>query len=118
MSVLLPRLNAVDAELKAMKGKREDIVPPEIELPGEPAGPLPGDGRDLAATLSQEDVAGRAADELHDLVDRIVVHWDEEARGHWLAIEGNLLEMLRKTAPAEAGAVRDEMDFRGSWLRG
>lgn len=34
VGVLLPRLNAVDAELKEMKGKRDQIVPPEIELPG------------------------------------------------------------------------------------
>ena len=111
VSVLLPRLNAVDTELKAMRGKRGDIVPPEIELPENLPEVYREMVRDLAATLSQEDVAGRAADELHELVERIVVHWDGDARGHWLAIEGNLLEMLRKTAPVETSAVREEMIF-------
>ncbi|WP_299818316.1 hypothetical protein [uncultured Jannaschia sp.] len=36
----------------------------------------------LAAKLSKESVAGRAADELHDLVDRIVVQWDDNAHRH------------------------------------
>ena len=53
----------------------------------------------------------RAADELHELVDRVVVHWDEEAQGHWLSIEGNLLEMLRKSAPRELSAVRGDAIF-------
>ncbi|WP_211246256.1 hypothetical protein [Cereibacter changlensis] len=66
---------------------------------------------DLAASLSDEAVAGRAADELHDLVERIEVKWDAEADGHWLSIKGNLMEMLRKTAPEETGAVREEMVF-------
>lgn len=104
-TVLVGRLNAVDAELNEMRGKRGEIVPPEIELPEG----LPELYRemvgDLAATLSHEAVAGRAADELHELVERIVVNWDAQARGHRLTVEGNLLEMLRKSAPVEAGAV-------------
>ncbi|MBJ3764377.1 recombinase family protein [Maribius pontilimi] len=104
-SAIIERLNAVDTELKEMKGKRADIVPSTVELPEN----LPDLYRemvgDLAASLSDEVVAGRAADELHELVDRIVVDWDAEANGHRLAIEGNLLEMLRKSAPRELGAV-------------
>ena len=101
-SVLVARLNAVDAELKEMRGKRDEIVPPESRAARRPAGALPGDGRATwRRALSEEAVAGRAADELHELVDRIVVHWDEDARGHWLEIKGNLLEMLRKSAPGE-----------------
>jgi len=37
--------------------------------------------------------------------------WDDEAQGHWLTVRGNLMEMLRKTAPGETGAVREEMVF-------
>ncbi|WP_261397363.1 hypothetical protein [Leisingera aquaemixtae] len=66
---------------------------------------------DLAASLSDEAVAGRAADELHEFVERVVVHWDEDAQGHWLSIEGNLLEMLRKSAPRELDAVRGDAIF-------
>ncbi|CUH38604.1 Recombinase [Jannaschia seosinensis] len=110
-SILMPRLNTVDAELKEMRGKRDEIVPPEVELPDDLPKLYREMVRDLASALSQEDVAGRAADELHDLVDRIVVEWDAEARGHWLTIEGNLLGMLRKSAPRELDAVRCDRIF-------
>lgn len=104
-SVLVKRLNEVDAELKEMRAKRSEIVPVEIELPAD----LPELYRelvaDIAAALSQDGIAGRAADELHELVERIIVDWDAEANGHHLTIKGNLLEMLRKSAPSELDAV-------------
>ena len=88
-----------------MKRKRDAIVPPEIELPDN----LPELYRELVSnlttTLSEEAIAVQAADELHELVNRIVVHWDAEADGHLLSIEGDLLEMLRKSAPRELDAV-------------
>ena len=36
---------------------------------------------------------------------------DDEAQGHWLSIEGNLLEMLRKSAPRDLDAVRGDAIF-------
>ncbi|WP_126138226.1 hypothetical protein [Tritonibacter mobilis] len=36
---------------------------------------------------------------------------DDEAQGHWLSIEGNLLEMLRKSAPRDLDAVRGDTIF-------
>ena len=109
-ALLVERLNTVDRELQQMQGKRADLVVPDIELPEN----LPELYRamvatNLAAALSDEAIAGRAADELHELVDRVVVHWDEDARGHWLSIEGSLLEMLRKSAPRELDAVRGDI---------
>ena len=108
-SAIIARLNAVDAELKGMEGKRAAIVPQEVELPDA----LPDLYRamigDLAASLSDEAVAGRAADELHELVERIVVHWDAEVQAHRLEVSGNLLELLRKSAPNELGAVSCEL---------
>ena len=54
--------------------------------------------------LRNEDVAGTAADALHDLLDRVEVSWDADNEVHELTIEGKLLEMLAKTRPAcEAG---------------
>ena len=105
----IDRLNAVDAELKDLKGKRDAIVPQAVELPEN----LPELYRtmvsDLAASLSDEAIAGRAADTLHDLIDGVVVHWDTEANGHRLVVSGNLLEMLRKSAPRELEAVSGDI---------
>lgn len=88
---LVDELKQIDEALIRMKASRDEIVPPEIELPEG----LPDLYRemvgDLASALSQEAVASRAADELHELVDRIVVEWDAEANGHRLKIEGELL---------------------------
>ena len=88
-----------------MKEKREKIVPPTAELPED----LPELYRamigNLAATLSNELIAGRAADELHEIIDQVVVHWDGTANGHRLEVSGILLEMLRKSAPRELEAV-------------
>lgn len=35
-----------------------------------------------------------AADELHTLIDTVVVTWDAEERIHWLEVQGKLLEWL------------------------
>ncbi|WP_417260610.1 hypothetical protein [Celeribacter sp.] len=55
---------------------------------------------DLVGTLSDEAVAGSAADELHELIDTVVVSWDGDAEHHTLELRGKLLEMLNKTKPA------------------
>ncbi|MEZ0468068.1 hypothetical protein [Phaeobacter sp. SYSU ZJ3003] len=53
-----------------------------------------------------EEVSGSAADELHGLIDRVVVTWDGEQEHHELDMSGKLLEMLAKAEPAgEAGFV-------------
>ena len=104
-AVLIERLNVVDAELKEMRARRAEFVAPEVDLPPN----LPDLYRemvsDLATTLSEDVVASRAADELHELVERIIVEWDDKARAHRLTIEGNLQERLRKSAPKELDAV-------------
>ena len=102
---LVDELKAIEAELVGLEGARDKIVPAEVELPDD----LPELYRemvaDLASSLSDETISARAADELHELVDRIVVDWDADANGHRLTIEGNLLEMLRKSTPRELEAV-------------
>ncbi|QQA42586.1 recombinase family protein [Pelagovum pacificum] len=108
---LVAELQKIDADLARLTATRGDIVPPDIELPeGLPELYQEMVGN-LAASLSEESVVGRAADELHELIDRIDVDWDAEAKAHRLTIEGNLLEMLRKSAPDELGAVRDGAIF-------
>jgi hypothetical protein len=39
---------------------------------------------DLASTLSDEVVAGAAPDELHTLIDTVVVRWDDQKEHHEL----------------------------------
>lgn len=109
--VIIDELNAVDEELKAKRAARENLVPPAIELPED----LPDRYRAmmdaLVASLSTEGVISRANDALHELIERVVVHWDAEAGAHRLEIHGDLLQIMRKSAPAELGAVRDGWIF-------
>lgn len=44
----------------------------------------------LAETLSGGDVIGRASNQLHELIEQIVVTWDEDARAHHLDLTGIL----------------------------
>ena len=65
--------------------------------------------RSLVATLTNEGVAGRASDELHELLDRVVVSYDQDAKNHLLDMQGNLIAMLKKAKPAgEAGIDANE----------
>jgi hypothetical protein len=87
------RSNEVDAELKQMVAAREAVAPAPVDLPED----LPALYRnfvdDLVSTLSEEEVAGRASDELHRLVDRVVVRHEAKV-GHTVEILGELASML------------------------
>src|SRR6056297_1189178 len=101
---LIAHFNKLDGELKALEARRAALVPVPVELPDD----LPALYRsyvdNLTATLTDEAVAGPAADELHDLIDGVTVSWDGETRVHELDVRGKLMGMLAKTRPAcEAG---------------
>lgn len=49
--------------------------------------------------------SGRASEELHSLIDTVVVDWDAEARVHRLELRGKLLELLETTKPAGAAGL-------------
>ena len=91
---LIERLNAVDAELKALRAEREALVPTPVDLPEDLPSLYRAYVADLASTLSDEVVAGSAADELHTLIDTVVVSWNEQKEHHELDIQGKLLELL------------------------
>ena len=68
---------------------------------------------DLVGTLSDEGVSGRASEELHQIIDTVVVTWDAEAKHHALELRGKLLEMLNITKPAgEAGLDISESSLK------
>jgi hypothetical protein len=116
-TLLVGRLNAVDAELKEMRGKRDDIVPPEIELPeGLPElyRQMVRDRRDAAAGGGRGPAGRRVARDGRP---------DRGALGRrrpW-PLDGD-----RRQSAGDAtqnGPGRDRRreslcDFRGSWLRG
>ncbi|MEP3440993.1 MAG: hypothetical protein ABJN72_05900 [Sulfitobacter sp.] len=65
------------------------------------------------ATLQDEEVSGRAGDELHSLVDTVSVDWDAEAKVHHLELRGKLLQILNAARPAEeAGLAESESSLK------
>jgi hypothetical protein len=72
----------------------------------------------LVATLSDEKVVGRAAEELRDLVSAVVIHWVADAAAHRVEIEGKLLERLQTENPAVRAGRLLVCVVRLSWLRG
>ena len=44
--------------------------------------------------MTLSDIIGRASDQLHDLIERIVVSWDEGAGVHHLDLTGDLVLLL------------------------
>ena len=112
-SSILERLTAVDTALAEAKAKRSALTPEPITLPTD----LPALYRahicNLVETLMDGEVAGRAGDELHELVDAVVVSWDADLGAHQLEIRGKLLEMLQKAKPALwAGLVSNESSLK------
>ena len=97
---LIAQLNKIDAELAEARSKRDALVPTPVDLPEDLPALYRAYVEDLVGTLSDEAVAGSAADELHDLIDTVVVSWDDDAKHHTLDLRGKLLEMLNKTKPA------------------
>ncbi len=84
-------------------------MPSAVELPADLPALYRSHVADLVGTLTDEAVAGPAADELHTLVDTVVVSWDEDVNLHALEIRGKLLELLSfgesKKAASLAGAA-------------
>ena len=101
---LIVRLNTVDAELAALRAAREALVPAPVDLPTDLPAVYRQYVKNLAETLTAEEVAGPASDELHTLIDGVIVSWDADAEVHELEVRGKLLEMLKQIRPAgEAG---------------
>ena len=104
---VIKRLNAVDAELSALQAERDTLIPAPIELPADLPALYRDHVEDLVGTLTDEAVAGPAADELHTLVETVVVSWDDDARIHWLEVRGKLLGLLSFGDAKNAAAYSD-----------
>ena len=54
----------------------------------------------ILSGLSDEGVSGRASEELHQIIDTVVVTWDAGTKHHALEVGGKLLDMLNIRKPA------------------
>ena len=110
---IFERLQAVDVDLEKAEAKRASLTPEPITLPTDLPALYRAHISNLVETLMDGEVAGRAGDELHELVDAVVVSWDADLGAHQLEIRGKLLEMLQKAKPAlGAGLVSNESSLK------
>ncbi len=83
-SVIVERLNSYDQELKTLHETRDRLIPKPIRLPDDMPSLYRGYIDNLVSTLTDESVVSRASDELHELLDRVVVSYDQDAKNHLL----------------------------------
>lgn len=103
----------VHGSLAAPQDKRASLTPEPITLPTDLPVLYRAHISNLVETLMDGEVAGRAGDELHELVDAVVESWDADLGAHQLEIRGKLLEMLQKAKPAlGAGLVSCESSLK------
>lgn len=91
---ILERLSETEARLAALKAEEEADAGNTIQIPQDIGALYRAHVDALAETLSGGDVIGRASDQLHELIEQIVVTWDEDARAHHLDLTGNLVLLL------------------------
>ncbi|MFW8596413.1 hypothetical protein [Cribrihabitans neustonicus] len=100
---VINEFNAVDAKLEPRSDEREALVPTPIELPTD----LPALYRDfvtnITSTLSDEGVAGRASDELHALLDQVIIRWNAVTRSHEFEMRGGSSGTYRQGAGQNPG---------------
>jgi DNA modification methylase/DNA invertase Pin-like site-specific DNA recombinase len=104
LATLLPALEDVERKIAAVKAKIEASRPRPIQMPDD----LPAlyrrhiDG--IVATLNKEKIVERAANELHRLIDRVVVRHESELGTHTVEIFGNLVALLGAADSKNAAA--------------
>ena len=72
-NLVIERLNSYEKERDELLATRDQLVPKPINLPDDILSLYRRYIDNLVATLTEEGVAGRASDELHELMDRVVV---------------------------------------------
>jgi len=101
---LLKELEQVGKDLERARAEREAAMPTEVPLPDN----LPDQYRayvdSLVETLNDDGIVSRASDLLHDMIDRVVVRYDEAEKTFDIAIDGNIVPMLEAGNPAGGGA--------------
>ena len=78
LGTLLPALEEVERKIAEVKEKVEANRPRPIAMPTDLPALYRRHIEDLVATLNKDEIAGRAADELHRMIDRLVVRYEPE----------------------------------------
>ncbi len=91
---ILEGLSEVEARLAALQAEAAADAGNVVQIPAAIFALYRSYVDALTETLAGGDVIGRASDELHKLIEQIVVTWDEDARAHHLDLTGDLVLLL------------------------
>ncbi len=83
-----------EARLAALKAEAEADADNVVQIPKDIGALYRAHVDALAETLSGGDVIGRASDQMHELIERVIVTWDEGAGVHHLDLTGDLVALL------------------------
>jgi site-specific DNA recombinase len=99
------------AELENLEARKEKLSR-DLQAAGQAAPIVPDDLAEvyaaqveqLVTSLNAPETRSQAADAIRNLIDLIIVHWDEAAGEHAVEIEGKLAELLRAGTNKNAAA--------------
>ncbi len=91
---ILEGLTETETRLAALIAESEQDSSNIINIPADLGALYRAHVDDLARTLSAGEVVGRASDELHRLIDRVVVSWDEATQAHHVDLSGDLVALM------------------------
>ncbi|OCX60071.1 hypothetical protein BFP70_17830 [Thioclava sp. SK-1] len=96
---IIARIKEIEQRQQELTKARNALTANHISLPRK----LPSLYRSyvdqLAKTLSNEEVVGRAANELRDLIEKLTVQYDDDRDEHTIEVSGNLTAMLGGATP-------------------
>jgi site-specific DNA recombinase len=100
---IIARIKEIEQRQQELAKARNALTANHISLPRK----LPSLYRSyvdqLAKTLSNEEVVGRAANELRDLIEKLTVQYDDARDEHTIEVSGNLTAMMVGANPSDAG---------------
>lgn len=97
-------LTKVEQDIRILTARIEANRPHPIEIPENMPALYRTHIEDVVRTLSEEEVAGRAADALREMIDRLVVRYEPALATHTVEIFGNLAAMLAAADTKNAAA--------------
>ncbi|TKZ15469.1 recombinase family protein [Shimia litoralis] len=103
--LIIEHLDKVDAELTKLKAQRAEATPQKIDLPDDLPMIYRAHVAELAETLSDETVAGRAGDALRDFINQIIIGYDADLNAHTVEFSGNLAEILNAKKPTGSAGL-------------
>lgn len=106
-------LTETEEQLAALRAEGEADADSAVLIPEDLSALYRAHVDDLARTLSEGEVVGRASDELHRLIERIVVRWNAEDGRHELELRGDLVAMMAAADTKKAASY----EAAGSSLR-